>query len=376
MSEMVNYTHNLRRRTGEKRRFLVRVVIFLFCTFLGFFCAYKTTVHVTQTMAVHVTQTKAAQTQRTETPQTQRTVAAQTQTTAPQAEKTEALQTNQPTSEVDTSSATARFDTSATTQFSTSAQLNSANAILIDRDSWAVLFDRHGTEKMYPASMTKILTAVVAIEHISDLETMIVLNETIFQPIYNADAVTAGFLPGESVRAVDLLYGLLLPSGAECAVGLAEYVAGSEGLFVGMMNEKAREIGMTDSHFTNATGLHDENHYSTAMDMATLLHYALANDMFYSIITSPRYAVPSTDRHSDGITFHSTFFSRITSPAFDGGSILGGKTGFTNEAGQCLASFAEKQGKNYILVTAGAAGNNQTQTLHIDDAFAIYSAIR
>ena len=254
-------------------------------------------------------------------------------------------------------------------------QLNSTNAVLLDMESGTILFDKNGTEKMYPASMTKILTAIVALEHISDLNVKIMLNETIFKPVYNADATTAGYLPGEQVRAVDLLYGLLLPSGAECAVGLAEYVAGSESAFVEMMNDKAGEIGMSDSCFTNATGLHDKNHYSTAMDIANLFKYALANDDFYTIISSSRYSAPATNRHSGGITFNSSFFSRIAGSAFDGGQILGGKTGYTSEAGQCLASIAVKNGSKYILVTSGAPGDNQKEKQHIDDAFTVYNAI-
>jgi len=261
-------------------------------------------------------------------------------------------------------------------RYTPDTQLNSTNAILIDLESSAILLDHNGADKMYPASMTKILTAVVAMEHIRDLDEIVSLNEAIFQPIYNENAATAGYMPGESVRAIDLLYGLLLPSGAECAVGLAEYAAGSESAFVKLMNDKAREIGMKGSNFTNTTGLHDRNHYSTAMDIAILFQYALANDTFYEMITSARYSAPATNRHADGVTFYSSFFSRITSPALDGGRILGGKTGYTNEAGQCLASFAVKNGRQYILVTSGAAGNNQTQKLHIDDAFAVYGALR
>jgi D-alanyl-D-alanine carboxypeptidase (penicillin-binding protein 5/6) len=99
------------------------------------------------------------------------------------------------------------------------------------------------------------------------------------------------------------------------------------------------------------------------------------NDTFYEIITSPRYSTPATNRHDGGITFYSTLFSKIAGPEFEGGMILGGKTGFTNEAGQCLASLAVKNGKKYILITSGAGGNNKTQKLHIDDAFSVYTAI-
>lgn len=254
-------------------------------------------------------------------------------------------------------------------------RINSANAALMDFENGSILFDKNGTAKMYPASMTKIMTAVVALEHINDLNEKVVLSNALFQPIYSKNASTAGFLPGESVPAIDLLYGLLLPSGAECAAGLAEHVSDSESAFVKLMNDKAQEIGMSGSNFTNTTGLHDKNHYSTAIDMAVLFHYALAKDTFYEIITSPKHSAPSTNRHEAGITYYSSLFSKINSPEFDGGSILGGKTGYTRKAGQCLASLAVKDDKKYILVTSGANGNNQTQGLHIDDAFTVYTAI-
>ena len=311
MAETVRSARSKRGRMGEWRGYLLRILLFLLCAGIGFFCSYRITERAF-----------------------------------------------------------------ASSRLAPNTWLNSTNAILMEMESGAILLDQNGAEKMYPASMTKILTGVVAIEQIRDLDEKVSLNETIFQPIYNANAVTAGYLPDESVRAIDLLYGLLLPSGAECAIGLAEYAAGSESAFVRMMNDKAREIGMKSSNFTNTTGLHDRDHYSTAMDIAILFQYALANDTFYDIITSPGYSAPATNRHADGVTFYSTFFSRISSPTLDGGQILGGKTGYTNEAGQCLASFAVQNGSQYILVTSGAAGNNQTQMLHIDDAFAVYGALR
>ena len=268
--------------------------------------------------------------------------------------------------------------------FEPDVHINSANAILMNMESGEILYEKYGTARIYPASMTKIMTAIVALEYIDDLNDMVLLNEAIFQPIYNANAVTAGFLPGERVRAIDLLYGLILPSGAECAVGLAMYAAGSESAFMESMNEKARELGMTGSNFTNPTGLHDNDHYSTALDIAVLFRYALQNETFYEIITSLRHSTPATDRHEGGITYYNTLLSKIDGNAgFEGGMILGGKTGYTGEAGQCLASFAVKDGVKYILVTAGAGadgavgaiGDGQTQIPHIDDAFAIYAAI-
>jgi D-alanyl-D-alanine carboxypeptidase (penicillin-binding protein 5/6) len=255
--------------------------------------------------------------------------------------------------------------------------LNSRTALLIDFYTGEILHYQNATATMYPASLVKMMTALVAIENISDLNEMVFLNEGMFSPIHSANATTAGFLPNDSVRAIDLLFGLLLPSGAECAIGLAIHVAESEYAFVAMMNERANEIGMNNTNFTNTTGLHSSNQVSTAYDMAILLRYALANETFERLITSSRHSTAGTGLHSDGITFHSTLFSRMASPEFDNGSILGGRTGFTSQAGQNLASFAQVNGATYILVTSGAQtnGNHLTQALHIEDAFTMFGAI-
>lgn len=253
--------------------------------------------------------------------------------------------------------------------------INSSNAILVNLDDKKTLFAKDSGEKIYPASMTKIMTAVVALENLNNLNESVLLRKEMYAGIYKANAVTAGFLPNEEVRIIDLLYGLLLPSGAECAIGLAQQAAGSESAFADLMNAKAQELGMDDTYFVNATGLHDAKHYSTVKDIAVLLEYALENDTFYKIFTTVRYASRPTNLHPNGITFYSTLFSNMISADFDGGSILGGKTGYTDKAYQCLASLAEKNGKHYILVTCGAEGDRKTQNLHIDDAFTVYAAI-
>jgi D-alanyl-D-alanine carboxypeptidase (penicillin-binding protein 5/6) len=253
--------------------------------------------------------------------------------------------------------------------------VNSSNAILIRADNGDVLFDKNGEERIYPASMSKIMTAIVALENLRDLNEYIALNAEMYSRLYNAHASLAGFAAGERVRAIDLLYGLMLPSGAECGIGLADHIAGSESAFVDLMNDKALELGMNGTHFVNTSGLHDPQHYSTVSDMALLLRYALNNSVFYDIFTSAGHSVPPTNKQEEGLTFYSTLFANIDTPDFPDGFILGGKTGYTEEAGQCLASLAEKDGTRFILVTCGAYGDHRTRKLHIDDAFAVYAAI-
>lgn len=250
--------------------------------------------------------------------------------------------------------------------------INSSYAVLMQAKNGRILGSINGEEPMYPASMTKIMTAIVAIENLSDLSQEITLTNEMVADLYAQDAMQAGFQPGESVRAIDLLYGVLLPSGAECCVALADTVAGSTSAFVDLMNAKAEKIGMSGTHFCDTTGLHDPNHYSTAKDIALLMKYALKNDTFREIIESPWHSTPGTNIHPDGITFYSTMLKNLSDTTVIDGKIMGGKTGYTDVAGHCLASFAEIDGIEYILVTAGAPG---TGTPHIDDAVKIYNRL-
>lgn len=149
----------------------------------------------------------------------------------------------------------------------TGDDLSSHYAIIVRRSTGEKIFDLRSQERMYPASMTKLMTALVAYEQIPDLQTKVTLDSAMFDPLYEEGASMAGFSAGEEVTAEDLLYGVLLPSGAECCIGLAEYVSGSEEAFVELMNQKAAELGMNQTHFCNPTGLHDENHYTTVSDL-------------------------------------------------------------------------------------------------------------
>lgn len=253
--------------------------------------------------------------------------------------------------------------------------LNSRNAVLMDLEAGEILADKGADEKVYPASLTKIMTAVLAVENIPDLQESITVPDGIFPGLYAEGASLAGFCPGEEAVGMDLLYGVLLPSGAECCLTLAGRIAGSEEAFVDMMNEKAGELGMDGTHFTNSTGLQDENHYSTVRDISTLLRYALENETFRQVFTSSRHSTSPSACHPEGFTFVSTMFQEMSSAQVNGGEILGGKTGYTKDAGLCLASLAVIDGKEYILVTAHANGNHETKQYHVQDAVKVYDQI-
>ena len=252
--------------------------------------------------------------------------------------------------------------------------IQSPYAVLMQANSGKILGSQGAEERIYPASMTKMMTAILSIEEIKDLDQEIALTQEMFAGLYEQDATQAGFQPGENVRAIDLVYGVLLPSGAECCIALADYISGSEEAFVELMNEKAAKIGMKNTHFCDSTGLHNPEHYSTVLDMAVLLKYALRNDTFREIMEASRHSTGITNIHPDGITYYSTMFKNLSSPAVTGGEIKGGKTGYTSEAGLCLASFAEIEGREYIFVTAGAAGGAGAAR-HVQDAVEIYNRL-
>lgn len=253
--------------------------------------------------------------------------------------------------------------------------LYSSHALLVRRKNGEMLLDKGSGERIYPASMTKVMTAVVVLEEVQDLEEKVRLSEDMFEELYQQEASMAGFLPGEEVSVKNLLYGVMLPSGAECCTGLAEFVAGSEEAFAYLMNQKAQELGMGDTHFVNASGLHNGDHYSTAADLAALMEYALQNETFCTIAQTDAYTIEPSEAHPEGLTLYSTLFSSMPDKVRSSGLILGGKTGYTEEAGLCLASFARIGGEEFILITAGAQGNHETEQFHILDAYEVYKNI-
>ena len=240
-------------------------------------------------------------------------------------------------------------------------------------DHYPVL-NKFGETKIYPASMTKMMTAIVVLENLPDLQEKLTVTYDVLDRMYEQEASIAGFEGGEEVSVIDLLYGALLPSGAECCDVLAERVAGSVDAFVDMMNAKAAQLGMNSTHFMNTTGLHSDNHFSSCKDIATLLEYALQNPHFQRIITATTYTTAPSAQHPDGLTFNSTLFYNMYGNVSDNGAIiLGGKTGTTDEAGKCLATFGMFQNDEYILVTAQAWEYGERGYPNIQDAVACYS---
>lgn len=250
------------------------------------------------------------------------------------------------------------------------ADINSQYAILYDCDKKTTLAGLNQHEKIYPASMTKILTLVVAVENIKDLSKTYALTQAQIDVLYNRDASRVGFERNKPVTAEDCLYGLILPSGADAAVALACMAAGSEERFAEMMNEKCRELGLTSSHFTNATGLHDVNQYTTVYEMCKILEYAMSNSTCAKVLNTTNYTLKATAKNSpNGISVRNNALQKLKKSASDGITIIGAKTGFTNEAMYCMASCAVKSGIKYIVVTAMADSSSD----YVKDACMLYA---
>ena len=254
-------------------------------------------------------------------------------------------------------------------------EIYSEAGIVVRLKDGKVMTQFNQNERIFPASLTKIMTCIIAIEHIEDLEETVVISPERYNELYVQEASMAGFLPGEEARVIDLLYGSMLPSGGECSSALAECAAGSEEKFVELMNEKAEQLGMKETHYVNATGLHDDRQYSTVKDISLLLQYALGNDIFREIFCTKAYAVLPTPKHLDGFVFQSSMFSLRDDWTLEEGEIKGGKTGYTDQAGLCLATMALVRGDEYIAVTAKADGDHSTEPYHVYDAFTLYGLI-
>lgn len=254
----------------------------------------------------------------------------------------------------------------------TNANIYSDYAVLLDVETNQILAYRGAELRMNPASMTKLMTLLVAVENISDYNATYTITYDMISHLIEQEAARAGFEDQETVTITDLLYGMILPSGADATVALVEYVAKTEENFVNLMNDKAAELGMTHTHFCNATGLYDEKHYSTAVDLAMLMKEVMKNDICRKILGTVEYKTTSTQQHPGGILLQSTAFSRMYGSEVKGITIIGAKTGFHDQARQCLASYAKAvDGKEYVLITGHAPTDMDT----IWDAFAIYGTI-
>ena len=234
-------------------------------------------------------------------------------------------------------------------------ELYSENALLIDLESNTVLVQKNADARIYPASMTKVMTVLVAAEHIENWDETFTMTQSIIDPLFLADASMAGFVHGEEVSMTELLYGAVLPSGAEATEALAIVTAGSEEAFAALMNEKAQELGLKDTHLVDASGLHDENHYTTLSDMAIIMQAALDNPHCREVLTSVNHTSPATTQNPEGVAMTNRFLYRIRPQQTGNVDIQAAKTGYTAQAMNCCVSYGiMENGRAAICVTAHA----------------------
>lgn len=229
------------------------------------------------------------------------------------------------------------------------------NVYVVDADNPDnVFFERAGDQRAFPASTTKLMTCILAIEA-GNLDDTVTVGAEV-TPFTKLSSLM-GIVQGETVTMRDLVYGLMLPSGNDAGAAIAVHVAGSEAAFVQMMNDKAASLGMTGTHFTNPHGVHNDNHYSTAHDLATLMAYALKNEEFCKVDQTLTYTVPASNLRSEPLVLTTT--NRLMK-AVEGDPVetvypyaIGGKTGDTDMAGKCLVAVAERDGARVIAVLLG-----------------------
>lgn len=250
----------------------------------------------------------------------------------------------------------------------TSDGIYSEFATLVDVTTGEVVASRLSKREIFPASMTKVMTLIVVFENLKSEDS---LNDkiTVTQEMYDTKITEqlSGdlYTVGEVLTVKDMIYALMLKSDGIAALGLAEYIAGSEKAFVQLMNEKADEMGLSKTNFTNCTGIHHDTHITTCQEMAAIMMYAMKNPFCAEVMSAASYRT-TTNVYTDGITFyHGLLVTKLENEMpylnLKNVTVTAGKTGWTGiDSGRCLVSFAEgENGHKYVLVTAKAPNKNE-----------------
>ncbi|WP_312651802.1 D-alanyl-D-alanine carboxypeptidase family protein [Aminipila sp.] len=225
--------------------------------------------------------------------------------------------------------------------------ISAKQAILMDAATGEVLYERNATSKAYPASTTKIMTALLTIETVEELDSDLTQKVKIPAEAVGVEGSSIYLAPEESVSIEDLLYGLMLRSGNDAATALAIIIGGNQENFIDMMNVRAKEIGCTNTHFLNPSGLFDEGHYTTAADMALIAQTAMKNETFKKIA-----AAETWEASRDPDKYNYFYNKNKVVHQYEGGN--GIKIGYTKASGRTLVASAERNGKQLICVVMGA----------------------
>ena len=240
-----------------------------------------------------------------------------------------------------------------TTNANEDIEVNAKSAIIVEKNTGKIIYEKDAYEQNYPASVTKILTAILTIENCNLDDTATVSKSAISH--IPSGYVIAPLYVGEHITIRDLLYALMLKSANDSAYVLAEHVGGSVEGFSEMMNNKAKEIGCKNTHFVNPNGIHNSNHYTTAYDMYLISDYAMQNETFAKIVSTFQYTLLATNKNpSKNRVMKNTNSFINPSSSYYNKSVKGIKTGTTMQAGNCLITEAEENGLDFITVVLGA----------------------
>lgn len=246
-----------------------------------------------------------------------------------------------------------------------SDEIISERVVFIDKATGNILAQKGYKDVISPASMTKVLSVLVAAEQLGinsnedkKLDDKFEITIDITDYSYVNDCSNVGFDVGERVTVRDLFYGTILPSGADAAMGLAIYTAGSHEAFVELMNKKVEELGLSQTaHFTNCVGLYDEQHHCTVYDMAMIMEAALDNPFCREVLAAHVYTTAITQQHPEGLVLSNWFLRRIEDKD-TGGEVLCAKTGFVVQSKNCAVSFGkDNSGNEYVCCTAGSSSS-------------------
>lgn len=237
-------------------------------------------------------------------------------------------------------------------------EVSSASAIIMDQETGTILYEKNINERMYPASITKILTTLIAIEN-SSMDEIVTFSE---DAIYKTEGSGIARDVGEQMTMEQCLYAVMLASSNESAYAVGEHVAGGDiNVFVEMMNAKALELGCMNTNFSNPNGLPDENHYTTAYDMALISRAAYQNEIFRTICGTKTYTIPFTNKHTDEETYlqnHHAMLYPLRTRQYLYEYCMGGKTGYTTQSNSTLVTYAQKDDLTLICVVMNADSPN------------------
>lgn len=233
-------------------------------------------------------------------------------------------------------------------------KVDSPSVILIEQKTGNILYEKNAQEKMYPASTTKIMTAILVLENVQDLNQKVTVS---YNAVFSVptDYASDTLKVGEELSVEELLYALLVKSSNEAAFVLAEYIGGSTQSFASMMNTKALELGCTNTNFVNPNGIHNKEHYTTAKDLSLIAKHAMKNETFRKIVNTVTHTLPSTnkyDRADRNLVTTNDLINKKNKNYYE--YAIGIKTGFTSQAKNCLVAGANKDGIELIAVILGA----------------------